>query len=110
LVWLDDVRDPCQYDWLNFAPIRGPYRVVWVKSHDDFVKELKAEWPDAVCFDHDLGDNGEPTGMDCAKWLVDYCLDKSLTLPAWSVHSANPAGADNIRSLLANFQAHQSVE
>jgi hypothetical protein len=52
--------------------------------------------PDVISFDHDLGDfqalhsSGyiegelpaeEKTGMDCAKWLVDYCINHNLNCP-----------------------------
>ena len=44
--------------------------------------------------------------MDCAKWLVDFCMDNKVELPKFYVHSANPVGADNIRGLLNNFIKH----
>lgn len=44
--------------------------------------------------------------MDCAKWLVDYCIDNKERLPKIFVHSANPVGADNILGLLNNFKKH----
>lgn len=83
--------------------------------------------PDKVSFDHDLADEhqeyyhvnleGKPweekqkhvynydsfkekTGVSCAKWLVEYCLDRNLTLPECWIHSANPVGRLNIQSVL----------
>jgi hypothetical protein len=50
----------------------------------------------------------EKTGMDCAKWLVDYCLDNKLTLPLYNIQSANPSGKDNIDGLLKNFIKYQN--
>ena len=89
--------------------------------------------PDTISFDHDLADEHytpeyfwdnyeeskkfqewrgqyyqEKTGMDCAKWLVDYCMDNKKKLPEIFVHSANPVGADNIKGLLDNFVKHCS--
>ena len=46
------------------------------------------------------------SGYDCAKWLVDYCLDNGITIPNFGVHSANPVGAENIRGLLVNAMKH----
>ncbi len=57
--------------------------------------------PDFISFDHDLGLG--KTGYDCAKWLVEYCLDNKLQLPKFSVHSQNPVGKENIENLLNNF-------
>lgn len=126
LLWLDDVRDPLKDDWLNFSPI-PKYElteIIWVKSYDEFVNWIIINGlPDAICFDHDLGlenhfervKNGlskrkskllkkeEKTGYDCAKWLVDYCLDNNLKLPLYNIQSANPVGKENIKSILDNF-------
>lgn len=127
LLWLDDIRDPKLGDWLlSYAPqFAYEGQVIWVKNHEDFVKWIRENGlPDQISFDHDLGipaqlkfrEKGaskresrrlakeEKSGMDCAKWLVDYCLDNDIDLPKWGVHSANPTGAENIRSLLKNFQ------
>jgi hypothetical protein len=49
----------------------------------------------------------EKTGMDCAKWLVDYCMDNKKELPDFVVHSMNPAGAENIKQLLTQFKEFQ---
>ena len=49
----------------------------------------------------------EKTGMDCAKWLVDYCMDNKKELPDFVVHSMNPAGGENIKSLLDQFKEFQ---
>lgn len=46
-----------------------------------------------------------PTGMDIAKWLIEYDLDHDI-LPmdfSWYVHSQNVNGRDNINGLLANY-------
>ena len=45
----------------------------------------------------------EKTGFTAAKWLVDYCIDNNKEVPKFNVHSANPVGANNIRSFLNNF-------
>ena len=62
--------------------------------------------PDFISFDHDLG--WEKTGYDCAKWLVEFCLDKNLILPEFQVHSQNPVGKENIEALLNNFKKSYS--
>ena len=124
LLWLDDFRNPFEDDWLNFSPISRPYDCIWVKSYSEFTKWIVNNGlPDAICFDHDLGmevaltarANGmskrksrglkqlEKTGYDCAKWLVEYCLDNNLKLPKWNIQSANPVGKDNINGLLLSF-------
>ena len=59
-----------------------------------------------ISFDHDLADEHylkqnsqefvEKIGYDCAKWLVEYCMDHYLDLPKFYCHSMNPVGKENI--------------
>lgn len=124
LLWLDDTRNPHESNWLSFSPI--PHReVIWVKSYAEFTKWItKNGLPDGICFDHDLGKEveqnlrkkgltkkavrklktEEKTGMDCARWLVEYCMDNDKDLPLWNIQSSNPVGKTNISSLLNNFK------
>jgi hypothetical protein len=130
LLWLDDVRDPfdTDTDWLVFAPFRDG-EVIWVKSYEEFVGWITVNGlPDGIAFDHDLAHEHyaprehwddkyhawaetqnfkEKTGFECAKWLVEFCLDKGLDLPAFSSQSANPPGRENILTLLTNFKNFQ---
>ncbi len=105
------------------------YHEEWdiVRSHGQFVKWVEENGlPDLISFDHDLGDdtnlkgvlpidewfdidnNIEYTGMNSAKWLVNYCIDNELKLPEFAVHSANPAGYENIKGLLDSFKKQQN--
>jgi len=130
LLWLDDLRDPTDNIWNNWIARKGvnpmSCDITWVKSYDDFIGWIKANGlPDVVCFDHDLGQDiaieryttGGMTktqakklkkletmsGFECAKWMVNYCLDNNLHLPDWHIQSANPVGAENIKSYLQSF-------
>ena len=101
LLWLDDERDPADVRWHPFFPIQAP-EVIWVKSYAEFTDWITTNsLPDAICFDHDLGDG--PSGMDAAKWLTEFCLDTNAQLPAWNIQSANPIGKMNIEALLTSF-------
>lgn len=124
LLWLDDYRNPIEGQWLVFSPLKSvDYEVHWVKDYKQFIDWINTNGlPSGICFDHDLSDfqawhvsepeyshdvpwpESEKTGMDCAKWLVEYCLDNNLKLPIWNIQSANPVGAENIRSLLTQFE------
>lgn len=102
LLWLDDYRNPYENDWLIFSPIGKDVDVIWLKSYNEFIEYIEQNGiPDGICFDHDLGE--EKTGYDCAKWLVEYCMDNGLSIPKWNVQSSNPVGKDNINGLLNNF-------
>lgn len=121
LLFLDDIREP---SLIYGEPEDVQFHLV--RDFEEFKKWILTNgFPDIISFDHDLGldqfqkhrDKGMskrafkrlravgtfPSGMDAAKWLVDYCLDNGLSLPEWRVHSANPAGAENIKGLLAGF-------
>lgn len=76
--------------------------------------------PELVSFDHDLADihydpstwtesfiYKEKTGKDCAKWLIDYCLDNNQKFPKYIVHSMNTVGKENIIRLVENFISSQ---
>ncbi len=134
LLWLDDYRDPHQLKdgikhWLVFSPVRGTYEVHWVKDYKEFTDWITENGlPTGICFDHDLSDfqalqSGHPelmddvswpetekTGMDCAKWLTDYCMDNNEELPLWNIQSANPVGAKNIRSWLTQFEKEHVIK
>lgn len=89
-LYLDDIR-----------PI--PDGHIGVRSYAEFVTYITdSGLSDFISFDHDLG--LEESGYDCAKWLVDYCLDNNFRLPKFDVHSQNPVGKENILSLLQNFK------
>jgi len=134
-IYLDDVRTPVNPEW------------VVVRSYDEFVekvRELGFENIEVISLDHDLGDTSmseyfnnvspnytldysnieEKTGMDCAKWLVDYYYDNynlaedlisrkskkilGITFPKVYTHSANPIGSANIMGYINNFLMNEA--
>ena len=99
-LYLDDERFP-----------KGKEFVI-VRSYDEFVRWIYTHgMPDYISFDHDIAsydnDGHEKTGLDAAKYVVDYCIDNNVKCPDFNVHSANPVGADSINSLLTNFKNFQ---
>lgn len=109
IIWLDDIRNPFDPNirWvsrtMNIRDLDEYLHIVWCKTFEEFVEEVQKSMPDAICFDHDLGDG--KSGYDAAKWLVDYCLETGKLPPAFYCQSSNPAGRDNIMGLLNNFKA-----
>lgn len=87
-----------------------PEGYVHCKSYDEFVDTITNRGlPWAIHFDHDLG-YLEKTGADCARRLIKYCTDNNKKLPICGVHSHNPDGAANIKSLLRSFVKSQLEE
>ena len=122
-LFLDDIRSVEEaYSYTRFEGFKSDDWTI-VRNYNDFVATIKVAWekyghfPEIIAFDHDLADEhygadinnkfNEKTGMDCAKWLVDFCIDNKLELPDWVTHSMNPAGRDNINLFLNNYLKHQ---
>lgn len=128
ILWLDDIRNPQDGVWNEWMTQQGinpdNYDIVWVMDYNGFTSHIQENGlPDVVCFDHDLGRdvvtqkvaNGMSRrqaqiqrretldGYDCAKWMVQYCIDHDEYVPEWYIQSANPVGADNIRSYINSF-------
>lgn len=116
ILWLDDVRNPfnntqwkamIQYlkeEYLFIFDENEPCGIFWAKTQTEFENYIKEHGlPDVISFDNDLGiGNGE--GYDCAKWLVEYCMNNNVQLPEWYIHSTNPVAKENIENLLINFK------
>lgn len=102
-----------------------------VRNYNEFVDYIQTNGlPDFISFDHDLADTHytpehlwedyeaskawqdaqvhiEKTGYECAKWLVEYCMDHEKSLPDYYSHSMNPVGRDNILGTLNNFNKYK---
>lgn len=94
-IFLDDERFPSSKD-------KKDYNIV--RNYEEFVDLINTfGLPKYISFDHDLGER--ETGYDCAKFLVEYCLDNN-NKPNFEfyVHSQNPVGKENITKLLNNFK------
>lgn len=109
ILFLDDIRFPVD---VKLAFDTNDL-VIIARSFDDAVwYVLRHGLPYQIYFDHDLADDhyengdGEKTGLTFAKWFCDYIMDNSLDIPEdfqYYVHSANPVGAENIKSYMQNF-------
>lgn len=108
LLWVDDARNPMEDDWMNFSPIGRNCKVIWAQSYQEAIDFLEKEWPDAICLDHDLGE--EKSGYDIAKYIVDRCIDEGKKLPEFASQSANPVGRENIIILLSNYKRHELLD
>lgn len=102
LLWVDDTRNPMENDWLNFSPIGRNCKVIWVQFYQEAIDFLEKEWPDAICLDHDLGE--EKSGYDIAKYIVNKCINENRKLPKFASQSANPVGRENILGILNRYK------
>lgn len=121
-LYLDDVRTP-----INDIPGYAPWHVV--RNYDQFVAHITQHgMPDFISFDHDLADEHmndyydqvrqygfqtpsydkfkEKTGLTCAMWLVEYCMDNNVAPKKCAVHSHNPIGGKNIQDCINSYKKY----
>lgn len=98
---LDDERDLKMVYDMTKNPI---YHKQWdiVRNYKQFINYIEKQgMPNIISFDHDLGE--AKSGMDCAHYIIDQCIDHDLNMPDVLVHSMNPVGKENIMRLVNNF-------
>jgi len=134
---LDDIRNPIDVWNITHNLIYIDKKWIVVRNYEQFVNIVTHNFleyevlPEILSMDHDLSDKHyrpsmydpniehyskyytdgtfkEKTGYDCAKWLVDFCMDNKLEIPKYFVHSMNPVGKDNIIALLEKFKKYQN--
>lgn len=112
-LFLDDVRLPNDAFQYTQQTIFLNHNWEVVINYNEFTNWItRYGLPRFISFDHDLADfdelnenqDAEKTGYDCAKWLIDYCLDNNLKCPNFYCHSMNPVGRDKINSILEQFK------
>ena len=91
-IFLDDIRNPPDDSWTTCRSAEIAIALI---------NELRV---DEISFDHDLGT--ELTGHDVAKEFERLAFIGAISdIPFWSVHSANPVGAQRI--IVAMLQAEK---
>ena len=130
-LFLDDIRMPHEaYEYTKQKMFLDKQWVI-VRNYDEFVDHITEHgMPVLISFDHDLADEHytpeeywhdyelskkyqdaqnyvEHTGLSCAKWLIEFCLDTCDRLPEYYSHSQNTVGKDNILRILDNYARSQ---
>lgn len=104
ILWLDDIRDPRRSPWASMLNKVAPSAetITWVKNYTAFVEYIETKGlPDLVCFDNDLAEKME--GYDCAKYLVNYCVEREIHTPMFICQSSNQPAVENITALINNY-------
>lgn len=99
-IFLDDHRQPWEVTWGDFDYSKTSW--VIVRDYETFMDAIKLYFPLRISFDHDLGTTRD--GMDCVKWLCNYCIEHRLKLPQAFFHTKNPVGAENMRFYIDSFK------
>jgi hypothetical protein len=117
-LFLDDIRRPEDAFFYMSLPVFNSVEWIIIRNYYAFITLIEKKGiPETIAFDHDLADEHykqqdfdynredyEKTGYHCAKWLIDYCMDNKKELPKEIIiHSMNPYGSRNIKSLFDTY-------
>ncbi len=96
-LYIDDIRKlPSQYNTWDIA-----------RSYDEAIIMLTTVKYDIISLDHDIAsfrdDGREMTGYDIALWLAERHYNKQYVPPIILVHTANPVGKTNIKSVISRY-------
>jgi hypothetical protein len=112
-LFVDDIRVPKDVTWINLPKEK------WVIARDfsQFIAYIKSNGlPKIISLDHDLGGpvsldwsgtSREPTGADCVRWLIDYCIEHQKAFPSYHLHTQNPIGKTDMECIITNFLLHR---
>jgi hypothetical protein len=96
-LYIDDLRNPpADRDW-----------VVCRSSQEALDLVMEIGMPSYISFDHDLGE--DDTTMIFLRRLVNEVWDGHTVIPGYQIHSANPVGAQNIRSFMESWKRSLSL-
>lgn len=99
-LFLDDLRAPPDQTWVVVRTVRAA--IEYVETYG---------LPLEMSLDHDLGD-GERDAPAFLHWLTDYDMDHGylgLENIGFNVHSANPAGRQNLEGFWNSYLMHLHV-
>ena len=126
-LFLDDIRNLKETHAYTYDGVYLESDWVIVRNYDQFCEYIKNNpLPELISFDHDLADEHydlteyqegkinyekykEKTGYECAKYLMQHCLDTNQELPKILVHSMNDIGKMNILSYLRQFDTIKNM-
>ncbi len=128
-LFLDDIRMPLDAYEYTRVELFASLKWTIVRNFTEFTQYIAEMYsagyfPSAVSFSHDLADghyrknmqegklnysahefndDGNKTGYHCAEWLIEFCIIHKLTFPLFYVHSMNPVGKENIKSVIESY-------
>jgi hypothetical protein len=97
-----------------------------VRSYNEFIEYIeKRGLPDFISFGYCYANNSSATlteeellntpyqkkeknGVQCANWLIEYCVNKKKNLPKFFVHSTDLIEKKRIEQILSSFNKLQT--
>lgn len=134
-IFLDDKLRPIDVYYKSNNPFYKNQFVICT-SYKEFTDHITKQYtqngiyPDFISFDFMLSDNNyilnsedysvyfsdnmynEGNGVDCAKFIIDFCKDNSLKIPEYIIHDTNMTGRRMITKLftLAKESTKEDIE
>ena len=119
-LFLDDTRQPKDVTWIKLPKQDW----VVVKNADEFMTYIKLHGiPARISMDCDLcnehygfdwaNSNTKPeqlSGVDCVKWLINYCEEHNHQFPAYTLHTMNPVGKYDMEKCIQDYLKHKQYE
>lgn len=103
-LFLDDIR--MHDEIIEYTPLP----IVCARDYEQFVDCITdLGMPSIVSFDHDLHPDhywgryeAAKTGLDCVRFLIDWCKQFELGFPIWQVHSLNEKRKPVMEGIIKN--------
>lgn len=95
--------------WIDDYRVKPKQHTHHAKTYEEAIALIEElGWPKHISFDHDLGwddklNQPKRNGYNLALWIRNEVMGKGNSLPdnfTFSIQSANPVGAANIRAVM----------
>lgn len=98
---LEQTKDTCFYHlFLDESKESHANNTVICRNMNEFINIIEKQGlPATISFGANLGKDG-------AEWLVNHCIKNRKRLPKYTVHTSNPIGAFEIKSVLETFERY----
>ena len=106
-IYVDDIRTNDSF--YKSLPNYNEWKIIIARNYQDAIRFLRecSDGSIIIDLDHDLGFDGilkmERSGYDICKYIVE----NQIPITAFHIHSMNPVGAHNMRSLLTHYGYHE---
>ncbi len=107
IIWLDDLRDPVNYGYLD---------ALWIKNSQDFKQYMLSALDERINiteihFDNDLGEFSGVEGYDCFVTVENLLHSGELeSLKRIYVHSSNPSAVNKFMLAAESLSYHFGID
>lgn len=108
-LFIDDIREPHWYECVNSGVDTSLEWVIARSSKEASEIVEQRGMPARMALDHDLGERWHPsdridTVPKFLNWLAYHYYEPGMVIPEYTIHSANPVGAENMRAFMESWK------